>query len=455
MNNIQMNNSVCIIGGGISGLTAGLLLAKKGLDVRLFEKSGEVGGNIKTVTSGGFLIEKGPNSLLKSPRLVDLVDLLGLRADVVAANPAANNRYVLRNGRLNPLPMGLKDFVLGDFFTRGAKIRLLREPFVRSKAAEGESVADFFARRLGSEVVERAVDPFISGIYAGDATRLSIESAFPKMFQMERQHGSLFWGAIRQKSERAESSFPRTFSFRDGLRTLPEKIADELGDRVSLGRGVSVVTHMRGGGFMVELDNSEKLEFGAVILAAPAGATAAMVEGIDAALASDLRKIDYPPVAVVHMGFKADSIGFTPDGFGFLVPGGEKRRILGSLWNSTVFENRAPAGYHLFTTFVGGARSPEVFDLDDDAIAGTVFGELREIMEAKSEPIFTHITRWGKAIPQYNIGYPRTAARIAEFENSHPRMYFCGNFYGGISMGDCVKKAYSVAERAAETTGAA
>lgn len=441
-----MGKSVCIIGGGISGLTSALLLMKKGFDVRLFESSNEVGGNIKTESSDGFLIEKGPNSLLKTPRLVDLVNLLGLRGEVIKANPAAKKRYVLQSGRLKPLPMGLKDFVMGDFFSRGGKFRLLGEPFVRSKAAENESVADFFARRLGSEVVERAIDPFISGIYAGDAARLSIEAAFPKLFAMERDHGSLFWGALRQKSEKADPAFPRMFSFARGLRTLPETIAAELGENITTGCGVAAVFRNSDGRFTLTLENSENLAFDSVILASPAAASARMIESIDAGLAAELRKIDYPPVAVVHSGFRFDKVGFAPDGFGFLVPGSEKRSILGSLWNSAVFDNRAPEGYHLFTTFAGGSRNPNIGELSDSAVAAMVFEELRGIMDITGPPEFTRITRWKRAIPQYHVGYAKVTGRIAEFENRNAGMYFCSNFYGGISIGDCVKNAYAVAD---------
>lgn len=442
-----MTKSVCIIGGGISGLTSALLLMKKGFGVRLFEISDEVGGNIKTESSDGFLIEKGPNSLLKTPRLVDLVDLLGLRGEVIEANPAANKRYVLQGGRLKPLPMGLKDFIVGDFFSRAAKFRLLGEPFVRSKAAENESVANFFARRLGCEVVERAVDPFISGIYAGDAARLSIEAAFPKLFAMERDHGSLFFGALRQKSEKADAAFPRMFSFSRGLRRLPEAIAAELGERIKTGCGVAAVSRNSGGRFTVTLENSESLAFDSVIISSPAAASAKMIDNIDAGLADELRSIDYPPVVVIHFGVRADKVGFVPDGFGFLVPGSERRKILGSLWNSAVFADRAPEGYYLFTTFAGGSRNPEIGELADDEVAEMVFEELRGIMKVAVRPEFTRITRWKKAIPQYQIGHAKVTRRIAEFENQNPGIYFCGNFYGGISIGDCVKSAYAAAER--------
>ncbi|HBR56924.1 MAG TPA: protoporphyrinogen oxidase [Blastocatellia bacterium] len=448
-----MNRSVCIIGGGISGLTAGLLLKKKGFEVRLFERSDEVGGNIKSMSADGFLMEKGPNSLMKSPRLVDLIDLLDLRGEVMAANPSAKKRLVLQNGRLKPLPMGLKDFVLGDFFTRGAKFRLLREPFIRSKASGDESVADFFARRLGQEVVERAVDPFISGIYAGDPSKLSIEAAFPKLFTMERDYGSLLWGALRQKSERADASFPRMFSFRGGLRCLPDAIAADLGESITKGCGVKAVTRKPEGGFAVNFDAMESAEFDAVIISSPAAAASAMIDDMDSGLAGVLRSIAYSPVAVVHSGFRHDQVGFAPDGFGFLVPGGENRKILGSLWNSTVFDDRAPAGYHLFTTFVGGSRTSEALDQSDDEITETVLGELGGIMNLKGEPVFTQITRWTRAIPQYHIGYSSVTRRIADFEKINKGIFFCGNFYGGISIGDCVKNAYAIADKAAETLG--
>ncbi|HRH45642.1 MAG TPA: protoporphyrinogen oxidase, partial [Pyrinomonadaceae bacterium] len=201
---------VCIIGGGISGLTTGFLLKRKGLAVTLFEQSDALGGNIQTITRDGYTIEQGPNSLLKAPRLIDLVRLLNIEDKVIAADENANKRYILSDGKLEA--MGVKSFVNG-YFSLKTILSLAREPFVRSKSPENESVAEFVTRRISSEFLDKAIDPFVSGVYAGDPNNLSMRSAFPKLFEMERDHGSLIAGTFLRKVEKPDPNFPKTFSF--------------------------------------------------------------------------------------------------------------------------------------------------------------------------------------------------------------------------------------------------
>ena len=226
-----------IIGGGISGLTAAFLLKGKGFGVTLFEKSARVGGNIQTVKIENFLIEYAPNSLLKSPRLVDLIKDLNLESKVLAANPSNKKRYVLQNGKLKSLPMSVLKMATDDYFSLRARLRLLKEPFVRTKSPENESVAAFFERRLGREIVERAADPFIAGIYAGNPENLSVRAAFPRLYELEKSHGSLFVGSLRSKTEKADKDFPRTFSFENGVQTLTDRLAENLGESVRIKYG--------------------------------------------------------------------------------------------------------------------------------------------------------------------------------------------------------------------------
>lgn len=432
-----------IIGGGISGLTAAFLLKKKGFDVTLLEKSGRVGGNIQTVESDGFTLEYAPNSLLKSPRLVELVRELKLDAEVVAADPGAKKRYVLQNGKLASLPMSVASLIAGDFFSLRAKLRLLKEPFVRTKAAEDESVARFFERRLGREIVEKAADPFISGIYAGNPEKLGVEAAFPRLFELEKDFGSLLIGSFRSKTEKADENFPRTFSFRRGVQTLTERLAEALGASVETNRQISRLERA-GEQFLVET-NSGRETFDALIISASAGAAADLIENFDSGLGEKLKNVFYAPVAMVFFGVKKENVGVDLDGFGFLVPGSEKRRILGTIWNSAVFANRAPAGYDLLTTFVGGARRPDLFEKTDEELTEIVFEELKSILRLSARPDFRRVIRWPKAIPQYNVGHEKTERAIGEFSARHRGVFFCSNFYRGISVGDCVKNAYRTA----------
>ena len=439
-----MTKKIGIIGGGISGLTAAFLLKNKGFEVCLFEKSSRVGGNIQTVETDGFLIELGPNSFIKSPRLVDLIKSLKLETEVLAANTQAKKRYVLRAGKLRALPMGLAKMAFGDFFSWKAKFRLLQEPFVCSKSSETETVADFFSRRLGAEIVEKAADPFIAGIYAGKPEKLSIKSAFPRLYELEKDYGGLLVGALFAKSEKSDENFPRSFTFKRGAETLTKKLAENLGARVRTNCEVLRVGKGENGKFIIETKDGATI-FDAVILASTAETCAKLLEYSELDLSAKLRQIYYPPVAMVFFGIRNENLLQKPDGFGFLIPSSENRKILGTLFNSAVFAERAPDRFHLFTTFVGGARDAEIFEKTDEELFEIVHAELAEILGLKGKSDFRHIKRWKRAIPQYEVGYDKVEAAIENFANKTPGVFFCSNFYRGISVGDCVKNAYQTA----------
>lgn len=430
---------VAIIGGGISGLTTAFLLKKKGIDVALFEASDRVGGNVQTIEKDGYTIEQGPNSLLKSPRLVDLVRMVGLENEVIAANPEAQKRYILWNGKLEA--MGPRSFING-YFGPKTIFALAREPFVRSKSPAHESVAEFVTRRLNSEFLDKAIDPFVSGVYAGDPNDLSMRSAFPKLYEMERDFGSLIMGTIRRKVEKADPDFPKTFSFRGGLKTLMQKLAEKIGGGVRTATRVEKIEGVDGGRFRVNGD-----DFDAVVISTPAWVAADLVRDRDQQLAETLAAVNYPQVGVAVTAFKTENIGKKLDGFGFLIPSKEKRPILGTLFHSAVFPERAPEGRQLLMTFIGGVRDNGNLDaLSDDDVKSLVTSQLKELMKVNGEPEFFHLKRWKQAIPQYRVGYENVTAACAEFEKQNPGLYFCSNFYRGISMSDCVKNAFQTAD---------
>ena len=430
---------VAVIGGGISGLTTGYLLKKKGIDVVVFEASDRVGGNVQTIQKNGYTLEQGPNSLLRSPRLIDLIRKLGIEDLVLEANPAAKKRYILWHGKLEA--MGPRSFING-YFSPKTLFALAREPFIRSKSPEHESVAEFVSRRIGPEFLDKAIDPFVSGVYAGDPADLSMRSAFPKLYEMERDFGSLIMGSIRRNVEKPDPNFPRTFSFRGGLKTLMEKLAVEIGDGVRTSTAVGKIENSDNGKFSV---NGEA--FDAVVISTPAWSASELINDRDGELAATLAKVNYPQVAVAVTAFKSENIGKALDGFGFLIPSKEKRPILGTLFHSAVFPERAPKGYQLLITFIGGVRDNGNLDrLSDDDIRSLVSGQLRELLDVKGEPEFFELKRWKRAIPQYRVGYEKVTAACAEFEKRNPGLFFCSNFYRGISMGDCVKNAYQTTD---------
>jgi oxygen-dependent protoporphyrinogen oxidase len=318
-----MSKRVCIIGGGISGLCIAFGLQQAGVDVTLFEKGESVGGNIKTEQHDGFLIEHGPNSLLASRELLDLISRLEINDQIARAKPAAKKRFIVRDGKLAALPMGLFDLISNRAFSVSAKLRLLKEPFVGTKSRASESVADFFARRLGREIVDYAVDPFISGIFAGDAERLSIEQAFPRVFEMEHSHGSLFAGALFSRNDsKPPNGITRTISFINGMQTLTDTLAKKLGEQVRLNTAVHSIGESKGG-FEIETADGGTEHFDIVVVSTPAWAAAELIRNLDGDPAKSLADIYYPPVSVVYTAFKKENVKTAADGFGFLVPGRE------------------------------------------------------------------------------------------------------------------------------------
>ncbi|HEX8637468.1 MAG TPA: protoporphyrinogen oxidase, partial [Pyrinomonadaceae bacterium] len=349
------------------------------------------------------------------------------------------------NGKLKSLPMSVAKMAAGDYFSLKARLRLLKEPFIKSKSPENESVAGFFERRLGREIVERAADPFIAGVYAGNPESLSVKAAFPRLYELEKEYGSLFVGSLRSAAEKTPKDFPRTFSFAFGVQTLTDKLAEKLSENVRANATVERIEKLASEKWLVKTDSGENV-FDVLIISTPAESTAKLIENLDSSLSAELKQVYYPPIAMIFFGAKKESLEQNLDGFGFLVPSSGRRKILGTIWNSAVFENRAPDGYDLLTTFVGGARNAELFEKSDVELFDIVFDELKSILGLRARPEFTHIKRWRKAIPQYVLGYEKIENAIEEFHRRNKGIYFCSNFYKGISVGDCVKNAYRTAE---------
>lgn len=447
---------VCVIGGGISGLCVAYRLKKKGVDVLLVERKARCGGNVQTERDGDFLIEWGPNSTLSSTHLFELVAELGLLDEVAPANGSAKKRYILKDGKLRALPLKIVKIVGTDILSTKAKLKLLREPFVKSKSIENESVAEFFRRRLGQEILDFAVDPFVSGIFAGNPDELSIESAFPSLFKMEADYGSILKASVFGKKEKPGKFVPkkisRTVSFKSGMQTLTDKLAENLRNEIRIETEVSKIEKAVNGKWKVvsNADDVNRESFDAIVVAAPSLVTAKLIGDFDAELSCSLSEIYYPPLAVVVSAFKKENIKFDLDGFGFLVPKVEQRKILGSLWSSVIFENRAPPNTHLLTTFIGGARNAALFDQTDDELFKITRTELDEILGLKSAPVFQRIRRWRKAIPQYNLGYEKITNSIEMFKKAHAGFFLCSNFYRGISVSDCIKSSITATEEVLE-----
>lgn len=458
----MQKSDVIVVGAGISGLVTAWWLQRRGLSVRVLEVCERPGGTIGTIRDDGFLFEAGPNSALDTtPLLAELIRDLGISDERVTANAAARNRYVLRGGRLIALPLSPPAFLRTPLFSLRAKLALLREPFVAPAPPEREeSVAQFVRRRLGEEFLDYAVDPFVSGVYAGNTEQLSVRAAFPRLQALESRYGSLIGGQIRGARERARrgersKQSAEMFSFRGGMQTLTDAIARGL-PGLALGSEVIAIERDEPGRFVVTTKRSAgeiREAAGAVLVSTPAYSAADLVAPLVPDAAEALRAIRYPAVAVCASVYPRSAVTHPLDGFGFLVPTREKRRILGTIFSSTLFPGRAPEDRVLLTTFVGGARRPDTGAQTDSDIVATVQGELAELLGAAPAAERVHVTRWQRAIPQYELGHGGRMDRLEAAESREPGLFFCANYRGGVAMGDCIKSASAMAQRIAEFLG--
>jgi oxygen-dependent protoporphyrinogen oxidase len=450
-----MNKKFAIIGGGISGLSVAFWLQNKGFDITILECTFRTGGSIITERKAKFIIDLGPNSTLEtSPLIHQLIAESGLEEKKCYANEVSNNRYILRNGELHALPMSPVKFIGSKLFSLRAKLRLFKEPFISRVKNHDISLADFVRYRLGDEFLDYAINPFVAGVYAGQPERLSTPVAFPKLYALEQKYGSLIKGAIfgiRERKKRAEVAKDRAklFSFLGGMSDLTESLTVIVKKSIRLGREV-VSLEQEDDRFNLIIKENElisKHTFDGVVITTPSERSAVILKNIAPQESVIINDIEYAPVAVVYMAFKAKNITRDLNGFGFLVPEKEQRNILGSIWSSSIFPERAPEGFVAFTTFIGGSRQPDLVQLSDDEIQHLVFKDLETIIGINEQPVLTSIKRWPRAIPQYTLGYKKFQNVFENLEKKFPGLYFSGNFWHGISVGDCIISAHNTVER--------
>ena len=434
-----------VIGGGISGLARGYALAAQGVDVRVLEASPRPGGVIRTERTGDYLLELGPNTVRPTREIWDLIGALGLSEAALLAPPGLP-RFIEFEGRLHALSPGPQTLLTTRLLSIPGKLRLLREPFVRAGNDPRESVADFFGRRLGREVAERLVAPFVSGIWAGDAQALAARSAFPMLVQWEREHGSLLRGAFASRPRGpSRPKLPRgLLSFRDGLETLPRALAASLGPRLSLSIPVRRLSP-DGAGWRVETEQ-ESLAADRVVVAAPAAEAARLLESIDPQAARALSELPQPPLAVLHLAWPATAFPSPLSGFGHLVVPTADRRILGAVWSSCLFAGRTPQGEVLLTAFAGGSRDPAAAALSDSELLELAARDLCSSLGARSAPRLIRVTRHARAIPQYGLDHESRLEVLTQAERRNPGLTFIGNYRGGISVGDVVRNGLADSE---------
>jgi oxygen-dependent protoporphyrinogen oxidase len=441
-------SNVWVIGGGISGLACAYRLRQLGVPARLLEKSSPAGGVIQTVRRDGFLLEAGPQSFLLTDSLRMLIGELGLEAEVVPANPKAP-RYVLRKGRLLPVPMTPPALLRSPLLSWRAKARILSEPFLHSRIPSvEESVAAFVRRKFGGEILDYLVAPFVAGVYAGDPEALSMAGAFPSAVKWERENGSVIRGAIKS---RGSSPRPPLASFRNGMVALPERLAEKLAGilpgaiEFSTDRAASVIA---AGEFSPEGTTGARpdAKCDVIVLATPAYSAAALLANSRPGLAELLAGIFYAPLATIALAFRSHQIGRALDGFGFLAPRKEGLRTLGTVWNSALFPGRAPHGIAVLTSFIGGATDLAITKQPDQELLEIVVRENSAVLKITGPPVEHAVFRYPRALPQYVMGHSQRISAIAAETARAPGLFLTGNYLAGPSIGDCVEHAFATAD---------
>lgn len=436
---------VAVIGGGLTGLTTAWQLRRLGIPVVVFEAGIRPGGVMGSVRDGDWLLETGPNTLFEnSPAITAFLDDLGLGARRLEASPAAQKRYVVRAGRPVALPHSPLSFATSPLLSLSAKLNLLGEPFRgRAPAGREESVAEFVTRRLGREFLDYIVNPFVAGVFAGDPAALSVKHAFPKLYALEHEHGSLTRGSLARRNA---SGGPRgsMISFPDGLAEIPRALARALGSDLRLNHAVTEVRRTGSTwqvGFVAGGLRGEE-NFSAVVCALPpdilAGLRFADLPAAAASALTGLRNIPQPAVASVFLGYRREDVAHPLDGFGLLTPAVEQRRILGTLFSSTLFPGRAPAGHVALTTFVGGTRQPELACANDRELLASVQSELAALLGVRGQPVITRIQRWPRAIAQYVVGFQRFKDACDRVERAAPGLFLGGPCRDGVSLSQCI-----------------
>lgn len=457
-----------IVGAGISGLSLAHAMqadresSQRPWQILLAESQGRVGGRIVTSSGDGFIWEEGPNSFSPTPALLKLAVDVGLKQELVLADRRLP-RYVYWKGELMPVPMSPPAAIASRLLSLPGKLRALVGAlgFVPPAMGSGEeTVFEFFRRHLGAEVTQRLVEPFVSGVYAGDPHQLSAAAAFARVARLADAGGGLLAGAVLSRrispkpAAPPDPEVPKTRpgelgSFREGMEALPRAIAARLGDRVKLNWHLLSLRPTERQTYFADFSTPEgavRIETRSVVLTTPTYITADLLQPLQPEIASALQGISYPPVACVVLAYPADAFKAPLRGFGNLIPRGQGIRTLGTIWASSLFEGRAPKGWNLLINFIGGATDEAIADLEKEQIAAAVHRDLcRTLLKKDVPPKVLAVHLWKRAIPQYAKGHHQRIEQINRGLQELPGLYLCGNYTDGVALGDCVRRGFSCA----------
>lgn len=430
-----------VVGGGITGLaaawTARRLTAQlpDGLDIVVLERDRQVGGKARSTLDRGWLLESGPGGFLSGrPELTQLIDDAGLASLATTANAAAARRFIYRAGALREIVPNPVGFARSGILGPAGLLRFLGEPFIpRRRDGTEETVWEFAARRLGAEVADRLIMPMTLGIFAGDAKRLSLPAAFPRMHALEREHGSLIRGLIAKRGKTAAGTLT---SFPEGLETLPRTLARRGDFAVRCGAEVSAIARAGAGWHVHVAGDATPLFADGVVLAGEPWAMAPLLRPLSAAAAHDLEGIYCPPVTVVGLGYAEAECPSVPRGFGVLITRGEGYRMLGNLWDSHIFPHRSPDGHVLIRLMLGGAVDPDAGRLSEVEAIALARAEVARMYGITAMPRFEGAVRWPRAIAQYELGHLARVSRVDAAVRALGGLVIGGSGLHGVSFAD-------------------
>lgn len=443
-----------VIGAGLTGLTAAWTLQEAGVNVAVVEKEPEVGGVIQSrwlepKPGQRYLLESGPNTFQSTNEAMKtLCDKIGLVPQ--RASDSANRRFLFSDGKLHEFPMGPLSLLLSPLLSMTGKVLIAREPKqapLQYEADTEETVAAFFSRRFGQEVLSQFVTPFVTGVYAGDPEKLSINSVFPKLVHWERTEGSVMRAVMNQPRKKNKAPYT-LMNFPEGMQALPKALCAKLQNCWTHTR-LTAIEQESTGLFMLHFNDRHPIKTQSVLFATPTEITAEYLPFFAPEAAKALGKIHYAPIMVVQVAIPKRQIRHKLNGFGALIPRTQKVLLLGGIFASSLFPDRAPKDMALLTCFYGGALHPEVMNLSDDDIKKQVVKDLKQVLNQNQgdlTPEFVEIKRWPKAIPQYEVGHAKTVQTIQRSIAAVSGLFVTGNYMTGVSLDDCVKQGTFAAE---------
>ena len=424
-----------ILGAGISGLTLGYYLNNRDKDFLIFESSKYVGGNISTRNKKGFICENGPNTVLINNESVrDLISDLKIKNDVLYPNKNNNKRFLIKKGKLIKIPQSFGQFIKSNILSLSAKIRIFCEIFIK-KSDNSLSVYDFFKKRFGKEFHDVLIEPFLTGVYAGNTRKMSIKHVLKKIWEVEQNYGSVILGFIKKKSRNIT---PKSFNFKNGLSDLTNKIHQKIKDKISFDSKITSISKIENL-YEITVNNDIKYRCSKLICTIPAYALSDII--FDKKLSQTLKKISYCPIYVLHLGLEKQKIKNDISGFGVLTKPSDNKSFLGIIFNSRIFPHVAPPDKDLMTVMVGGTRQEQLLKTDKDLLFDKIIRDIRKLFSYDGRIIMKNDFLWDKGIPQYGLDHDYITNEIKNFENKNKDLHIMGNYVNGISVSDCIEKA--------------